>query len=42
MSSFQGRLPLLGSAAWRGTGKTTLLKQLIPKFKARGLRIAII
>jgi len=32
----------MGFAAWSGTGKTTLLKQLIPWFKARGLRVAVI
>jgi molybdopterin-guanine dinucleotide biosynthesis protein B len=31
-----------GFAAWGGTGKTTLLRQLIPWFKARGLRVAVI
>ncbi|TVQ73011.1 MAG: molybdopterin-guanine dinucleotide biosynthesis protein B [Chromatiaceae bacterium] len=35
-------LPLLGFAAWSGTGKTTLLVQLIPLLRARGLRIAMI
>ncbi|ELM3738129.1 molybdopterin-guanine dinucleotide biosynthesis protein MobB [Edwardsiella piscicida] len=34
--------PLLGIAAYSGTGKTTLLKQLIPSLKARGIRIALI
>ena len=33
---------ILGFAAYSGTGKTTLLKQLIPQLRARGLRIAII
>ena len=35
-------LPILGFAAWSGTGKTTLLSQIIPLLKARGLRIALI
>ena len=26
----QNQLPLLGITAWSGTGKTTLLKKLIP------------
>lgn len=34
--------PLLGFAAWSGTGKTTLLKQLIPLLSSRGIRIAAI
>ena len=36
------RVPLLGFAAYSGTGKTTLLKQLIPLLKARGIRLAVI
>lgn len=35
-------LPLLGIAAWSGTGKTTLLEALLPQLKARGLRPAVI
>ena len=34
--------PLLGFCAFSGTGKTTLLVQLIPALKARGLRLAVI
>jgi len=34
--------PLLGFAAYSGTGKTTLLLKLIPELKQRGLRIAVI
>ncbi|HEY9200358.1 MAG TPA: molybdopterin-guanine dinucleotide biosynthesis protein B [Gammaproteobacteria bacterium] len=34
--------PLLGFAAYSGTGKTTLLVQLIPELKRRGLRVAVI
>ncbi|ENB7488721.1 molybdopterin-guanine dinucleotide biosynthesis protein MobB [Citrobacter koseri] len=30
-------IPLLGIAAWSGTGKTTLLKKLIPALCARGV-----
>lgn len=36
------RAPLLGFAAASGTGKTTLLKSLIPLLKAEGLRIGLI
>lgn len=35
-------VPLLGMAAWSGTGKTTLLEKLIPLLKAKGLRVAVI
>ena len=34
--------PVLGFAAWSGTGKTTLLRKLIPALRASGLRIGII
>ncbi|MBA2777648.1 molybdopterin-guanine dinucleotide biosynthesis protein B [Billgrantia kenyensis] len=34
--------PLLGIAAWSGTGKTTLLEALLPRLAARGLRTAVI
>ena len=35
-------IPVLGFAAWSGTGKTTLLKQLLPRLQQRGLRIGCI
>ncbi|MFK7161650.1 molybdopterin-guanine dinucleotide biosynthesis protein B [Marinospirillum sp. MEB164] len=38
----QQRPPLLGFAAWSGTGKTTLLTALLPRLRARGLRLACI
>lgn len=34
--------PVLGFAAYSGTGKTTLLKQLIPLLKEKGLSIGVI
>lgn len=34
--------PVLGFAAFSGTGKTTLLTQLIPLLKAKGVRIGMI
>ena len=34
--------PILGFAAWSGTGKTTLLKKLIPMLRSRGLRLGIV
>jgi molybdopterin-guanine dinucleotide biosynthesis adapter protein len=36
------RLPVLGFAAWSGTGKTTLLTRLIPALREQGLRISMI
>ena len=35
-------VPLLAIAAWSGTGKTTLLKKLIPELRARGIRPGLI
>lgn len=35
-------VPLLAFVAWSGTGKTTLLKQLIPVLKATGIRPGLI
>ncbi|EOF4706586.1 molybdopterin-guanine dinucleotide biosynthesis protein MobB [Klebsiella oxytoca] len=35
-------IPLLAIAAWSGTGKTTLLKELIPELCAKGLRPGLI
>ena len=35
-------VPLIGFVAFSGTGKTTLLTQLIPLLKSRGVRLAVI
>jgi molybdopterin-guanine dinucleotide biosynthesis protein MobB len=35
-------IPMIGISAFSGTGKTTLLKQIIPLLKARDLRIAVL
>ncbi|MCU7857801.1 MAG: molybdopterin-guanine dinucleotide biosynthesis protein B, partial [Candidatus Thiodiazotropha sp. (ex Lucinoma borealis)] len=35
-------IPVLGFAAYSGTGKTTLLKQLIPHLRDAGLRLGVI
>ncbi|ELH0973164.1 molybdopterin-guanine dinucleotide biosynthesis protein MobB, partial [Salmonella enterica] len=35
-------IPLLAIAAWSGTGKTTLLKKLIPALCAHGIRPGLI
>lgn len=42
MPAWSYPLPVLGFVAWSGTGKTTLLKKLIPRLKERGLHAAII
>lgn len=34
--------PVLGIAAWSGTGKTTLLTRLLPLLRARGLRVGML
>ena len=36
------RCPVLGFAAFSGTGKTTLLVQLLPRLRAAGLRVGMI
>lgn len=40
--SEQDTPPLLGIAAWSGTGKTTLLEKMLPGLRARGLKVAVI
>ena len=35
-------IPILGFAAWSGTGKTTLLRQLLPILAGRGLRVGMV
>lgn len=42
MSQISASLPLLGFAAFSGTGKTTLLEAMLPKLVERGIRIAVI
>ncbi|MBI5040439.1 MAG: molybdopterin-guanine dinucleotide biosynthesis protein MobB [Gammaproteobacteria bacterium] len=34
--------PVLGIAAWSGTGKTTLLTKLLPLLRAQGLRVGML
>jgi molybdopterin-guanine dinucleotide biosynthesis protein B len=36
------KVPIIGFAAFSGTGKTTLLTQLIPIFKLKGIRVGLI
>ena len=40
--AIQCPVPLLGFAAFSGTGKTTLLRQLIPKLREKGISVAVI
>jgi molybdopterin-guanine dinucleotide biosynthesis adapter protein len=42
MTMKNAKVPILGFAAYSGTGKTTLLTQLIPILKHQGLRIGLI
>lgn len=42
MNHVNSSIPVLGFAAFSGTGKTTLLRQLIPLLRAQGLGIAMI
>ena len=42
MSQIHATLPLLGFAAFSGTGKTTLLEAILPKLVTRGIRVAVI
>ena len=41
-AGFDCSVPILGIAAFSGTGKTTLLTQLIPKLRTAGLNVAVI
>ncbi len=41
-TSFDSPIPVLGFAAFSGTGKTTLLKRLIPLLRERGRRPGLI
>jgi molybdopterin-guanine dinucleotide biosynthesis protein MobB len=38
----QPDIPILGFSAYSGTGKTTLLRQLIPALKAKNINVAVI
>lgn len=38
----KSELPIIGFSAYSGTGKTTLIKQVIPLLKSKGLKIAVI
>ena len=36
------RKPVVGFAAWSGTGKTTLLKEIIPLLRDRGIEVGMV
>lgn len=38
----QASIPVLGFSAYSGTGKTTLLKQLLPLLREKGLRVGMV
>ncbi len=38
----RAQAPILGIAAYSGTGKTTMLRKLLPPLRALGLRVAVI
>ncbi len=42
MNRFSAPVPVIGFAAFSGTGKTTLLTRLLPLLSARGLRVGMI
>ena len=42
MNTIGHPIPVIGFAAYSGTGKTTLLKELLRMLKARGLRVGVI
>ncbi|MCC6714286.1 MAG: molybdopterin-guanine dinucleotide biosynthesis protein B [Gammaproteobacteria bacterium] len=35
-------IPMIGFAAWSGTGKTTLLRALLPRLRRHGLRVGVV
>ena len=42
MNSIETKVPILGFAAYSGTGKTTLLINIIPLLKERGFEVGVI
>ncbi|WP_297481713.1 bifunctional molybdopterin-guanine dinucleotide biosynthesis adaptor protein MobB/molybdopterin molybdotransferase MoeA [uncultured Photobacterium sp.] len=42
MTQINASVPLLGFAAFSGTGKTTLIEAMLPKLVEQGLRVAVI
>ena len=41
-ATFGNKIPIIGFAAYSGTGKTTLIEKLVRSLKAKGLRLAVI
>ncbi|NQZ53021.1 MAG: molybdenum cofactor guanylyltransferase [Piscirickettsiaceae bacterium] len=41
-SKLHSPIPIIGFAAFSGTGKTTLLRQILPVLKQRGLKVAVV
>lgn len=41
-TSVDSSFPVLGVAAWSGTGKTTLLAKLLPRLRSQGLNVGVI
>ena len=35
-------IPIVGFAAWSGTGKTTLLTRIVPRLRGAGLRVGVV
>ena len=42
MNNYKANKPILGISAYSGTGKTTLLKNIIPLLKKKNYRVAVI
>lgn len=40
--TYSSQIPIIGFAAWSGTGKTTLLVELLQLFSARNIRVGVI
>lgn len=42
MNAFEYPIPLIGLCAWSGTGKTTLMRGVVPLLKAEGIRVGVV
>lgn len=42
MTGIDFPIPIIGFSAYSGTGKTTLLKQVLPRLRKTGLRVAVV
>ena len=36
------QIPVIGFAAWSGTGKTTLIEKILRELKSQGYRVAVL